>query len=298
VSGAAAIRPRRSLNDKNAVAPERTAVRTALWRALHLEVDAPPILHDDIGLKLLEPAGVWRERHDMLPGVTARSRATVVARARFIEDLVAEWAARGVTQYVLLGAGLDTFAFRRPSACAGVTVFEIDQPGPQEWKRRKLDEFGFGVPSWLKLVPVDFETSGGWKERLADAGFDARRPAVVASTGVAAFLTREALASKLAGVAALAPGTVFAMSFSLPIDRLDAGERAARQKTEEFARAAGTPWLTVLPPDEMMALARAAGFRKVRHVSAADLTALYFANRADGLRPSSGEELLVGTVEA
>ncbi len=284
------------MTDRQTLAPEKTAVRVALWRALHVQADAAPhVLEDEIGLKLLEPAGVWKERHDMLPAITARSRATVVARARFIEDLVATEAARGVRQYVLLGAGLDTFAQRHAAAGSALRVFEVDQPGPQAWKRQKLLELGFGIPEWLRLVPVDFEADGDWWGRLKDAGFDAGRPAVVASTGVAAFLTRDALLAKLRQVAALAPGSTLAMTFSLPVDRLDADERPARRMTEEFARKTGHPWLSVFAPDDIRALAREAGFKEVRHVSAADLTHRYFAGRADGLRPSSGEEILVAT---
>jgi len=282
------------MTDPHPVAAEKTAVRTALWRALHVLHDpAPHVLADEIGLKLLEPAGGWRQRHDMLPAITARSRATVVGRARFIEDLVAEEAARGVGQYVLLGAGLDTFAQRRPAGASGLRVFEVDQPGPQAWKRAKLLELGFGIPEWLRLVPVDFETGDDWLARLTEAGFDAGKPAVVASTGVAAFLTRDALLAKLRPVAALAKGTTLAMTFLLPLALLDADERDARRKTEAFARKTGNPWLSVFAPDDMRALAREAGFSDVRHVSAAELTRRYFAGRADHLRPSSGEDVLV-----
>ncbi len=279
------------------MAAEKTAVRTALWRALHVQVDpAPHVLTDEIGLKLLEPAGGWRQRHDMLPAITARSRATVVGRARFIEDLVAAEAARGVRQYVLLGAGLDTFAQRHPGGVSDVRVFEVDQPGPQAWKRQKLLECGFGIPEWLRFVPVDFEANDDWLGRLSQAGFDAAQPAVVASTGVAAFLTRDALLAKLTQVASLAKGTTLAMTFLLPIDLLDEEERAARRKTEAFARDSGNPWLSVLAPTDIERLARKAGFSGARHVSATDLTDRYFKGRADGLRPSSGEEILVATV--
>lgn len=284
------------MSDNQTVAAEKTAVRTALWRALHVQVDPPPhVLEDEIGLKLLEPAGGWRQRHDMLPAITARSRATVVARARFIEDLVTAEAARGVGQYVLLGAGLDTFAQRRRNDAPGLRVFEVDQPGPQAWKRQKLLELGFGIPEWLRLVPVNFETDEDWLARLTEAGFDAKQPAVVASTGVAAFLTRDALLAKLRQVAALSSGSTLAMTFSLPLAFVDEDERAARRKTEEFARKSGTPWLSVFAPEEMLALARDAGFQEVRHVSAAELTRRYFVGRADALRPSSGEEILVAT---
>src|SRR5262245_13775856 len=146
--------------------PDSTAVRVALWRALHLEVDPPPhVLEDEVGLKLAAPDDGWRSRGDMSP-FTKPFRASIVARARFIEDLVAQQAARSVGQYVILGAGLDTFAHRRPEVASRLLVFEVDLPGPQAWKRRRLTELGFGVPNWLRLVPVDFEAGDDWWHRL------------------------------------------------------------------------------------------------------------------------------------
>src|SRR5262245_2722570 len=187
-------------------APDSTAVRVALWRALHVEVDPlPHVLHDTHGLRLAAPEEGWRQRPDMDPVGTRLFRASIVARARFIEDLVVEAARRGVGQYVILGAGLDSFAQRRPDVAGGLTIFEVDRPGPQAWKRQRLVELGLGVPERLRLVPVDFEAGASWRERLADAGFDAARPAVVSSTGVAMYLTREANAATLREIAALAP---------------------------------------------------------------------------------------------
>src|SRR5580658_4780624 len=103
-------------------------------------------------------------------------RASVVARARFIEDLVVEQASRHLSQYVILGAGLDSFAQRRPEIASRLRVFEIDPPGPQAWKRQRLIELGFGVPEWLRFVPVDFEAGGSWREGLVTAGFDDSKP--------------------------------------------------------------------------------------------------------------------------
>ena len=204
------------MTDEEPAAPDATAVRVALWRALHVQVDPPPhVLEDEIGLQLAAPDDGWRRRPDMDPDGTRRFRASIVARARFIEDLVAEQAGRGVGQYVILGAGLDTFAQRRPEIASRLRVFEVDQPGPQAWKRQRLIELGFGVPEWLRLVPVDFEAGGSWWEQLAAAGFDPRQPAVVASTGVSMYLTKDAIAATLRQVAALARGSTLAMTFLL-----------------------------------------------------------------------------------
>lgn len=278
-------------------APESTAARVALWRALHAEADAPPhIIEDTIGLQLLAPDANWRERPDMYPQGTRGFRAGIVARARFIEDLLAEKAAQGLAQYVLLGAGLDTFAQRRPDLAARLTVYEVDQPGPQAWKRRRLMEEGYGVPAGLRLVPVDFETAGDWWARLAQAGFNAAKPALVASTGVSMYLTREAVGATLRQIAGLAPGSVLAMTFLLPVEMCDPEEQPMLRMVYERAAAAGTPFVSFFKPEEMLALARAAGFSQVEYVSTDDLTRRYFSGRGDGLKPFTGEVFLVATV--
>jgi methyltransferase (TIGR00027 family) len=277
-------------------APDSTAVRTALWRAMHVQVDPPPhVLEDEIGLQLAAPDDGWRARPDMDPAGTSGFRAAIVARARFIEGLVAEQAAHGVAQYVLLGAGLDTFAQRRPQVASRLRVFEIDQPGHQAWKRQRLIELGFGVPDWLRLVPVDFEASGSWWQQLAAAGFDPGQPAVVASTGVTMYLSKDATAATLHQLARLAPGSTVAMTFLLPSDLIDDADRSGLQASRNGARASGTPFISFYTPQEMLALAREAGFNDARHVSGASLAERYFADRTDGLRPSSGEDFLVAT---
>lgn len=282
------------MGDEQAREPESTAVRVALWRALHVEIDPPPhVLEDEIGLQMVAPDDGWRARPDMDPPGTRGFRASIVARARFIEDLVAEQGGRGVTQYILLGAGLDTFAQRRPEIASRMRVFEVDQPGPQAWKRQRLTELGFGVPDWLRLVPVNFEQNGSWWQELAVAGFDPGRPAVVASTGVSMYLSKDATAATLRQLAGLAPGSTLAMTFLLPRDLLDDADRAGLQAADQGARASGTPFVSLYAPQEMLAMAREAGFADVRHVSGASLGERYFAGRSDGLRPSSGEDFLV-----
>jgi methyltransferase (TIGR00027 family) len=284
------------VQEQEDAAPDNTAVRVALWRALHLEVDAlPHVLVDEIGLKLVAPAEGWRGRPDMSP-FTRPFRASILARARFIEDLVAEQVELGVGQYVILGAGLDTFVQRRPQLAARLVIFEIDQPGPQAWKRRRLDDLGYGVPSFLRFVPVDFEAGDAWPERLTTAGFDRARPAVVAATGVSMYLTHNAVADLLSQIATLAPGSTLAMSFMLPIEMADPQLRVGVERAAAGARANGTPFLSFFMPAQILALAREAGFRQVRHVSGAALAERYFAGRADGLcPPNNAEELLVAT---
>lgn len=282
--------------DTQAEAPDSTAERVALWRAMHVLVDPPPhVLSDEIGLRLAAPDDDWRRRPDMDPRATSGYRAAVVARARFIDDLVAEQAGRGISQYVVLGAGLDTFAQRRPEIASRLRVFEVDQPGNQAWKRRRLVELGYGIPDWLRLVPVDFEAGGSWWEQLAAAGFDPGQPAVVVSTGVTMYLTKDATAATLRQLAGLAPASTLAMTFLLPTELLEDADRPGLRAAKSGARATGTPFISFYTPSEMLALAREAGFTTAEHVPGTVLADRYFADRADGLRPSSGEDLLVAT---
>ncbi|MFJ6085984.1 class I SAM-dependent methyltransferase [Streptomyces sp. NPDC092369] len=274
---------------------EHTAVRTALWRALHVRVDAPPyVLDDELGLRLADPGDDWRDRPDMDERATRRVRASIVARARFVEDLVVERVGEGVDQYVVLGAGLDTFAQRRPEVAARMRVFEVDQPGPQAFKRRRLEALGLGVPEWLRLVPVDFE--GDWWGRLLAAGLDPGRPAVVASAGVTMYLTPEASKATFALVAGLAPGSTLVSTFLRPIEDIEPEEQPQLRAAMKGARAAGTPFRTFFRPPQILALARETGFRTARHVSAEELAERYFTGRTDGVRPSRGEELVVAGV--
>jgi methyltransferase (TIGR00027 family) len=273
--------------------PDSTAVRVALWRAMHVEVDAAPhVLEDVLGLQLAAPDSNWRDRPDMHPVGTRGFRAAIVARARFIEDLVTEQAAAGVTQYVILGAGLDTLAERRPELGARLRIFEVDQPGTQAWKRRRLVELDFGIPDWLRLVPIDFETGESWWDGLSAAGFEADLPAVVASTGVSMYLTKDATAATLRQLATVAPGSTLAMTFLLPAELVDEADRPGLEASTRGARGSGTPFISFYSPEEMLALARNAGFHEASYVSTADLIDRYFAGRTDGLRPSSGEGLM------
>jgi methyltransferase (TIGR00027 family) len=283
-------------NDSTA-ALDSTAVRVALWRAMHMQVDAPPhVFEDDVGLKLAAPDEHWRQREDMDPQFTRPFRASIVARARVVEDLVVEQADRGVKQYVILGAGLDSFAQRRPEIASRLQLFEIDQPGPQAWKHQRLVELGFGIPDWLHFVPVDFESGASWWDKLVASGFDVNKPAIVVSTGVSMYLSKDTNAATLRQIAALAPGSTFAMTFLLPLELSNPEERKGLEMADKGARTSGTPFLSFFVPSEILALAHEAGFKEARHVSANDLTRRYFAGRTDGLRPpANAEEFLIAT---
>ncbi|QDK43930.1 SAM-dependent methyltransferase [Bdellovibrio sp. ZAP7] len=279
------------------VIPDHTAVRVALWRALHVELDsAPSVVADTVGLKLIAPEDGWKNRGDMHPMGTRGYRASIVGRARLFEDIVEEKIKNGVDQYVILGAGVDTFAQRRPDLAAKVKVFEIDQPDTQAWKRERLEETGFGIAGNLVLVPVDFESGESWRKKLSQHGFNDQKPAVVASTGVSMYLTRETNKATMTEISKMAPGTTFAMTFMLPLEMLPAEERPGHERVYAAAKAAGTPFISFFKPPEAVALALEAGFKTAKHVSREEVIEKYFKGRADGLEPSPGEEFLIATV--
>lgn len=276
--------------------PDNTAVRTALWRALHVQIDGQPaILEDEVGLALVAPDPGWQDRPDMDPEFTKRLRASIVARARYIEDLILEQYREGITQYVLMGAGLDSFAERRTDIASKLQIFEIDQPDTLAWKKRRLMELGFLLPEGLHFVAVDFETTSWW-EQLLLAGFNPTRPAFVSCTGVSLYLTKAAIMDTLRQFATLATGSTLAMTFYLPLALMDDQDKPLQLIAEKGAREAGTPFVSYFSMDELLALAKDAGFKKAKTISTKDMDRRYFADRTDGLLPASGEVFLVATV--
>lgn len=286
--------------------PDSTAVTTALWRAAHLRLDAPPhVLEDEIGLRLLRDTELLASylgpgaapgpdawlRHPYMGEKFRRSRAGAVARARFVEDIVAEQVDRGGNQCVILGAGLDSFALRRLDLVRRLRVFEVDEPGTQAWKRRRLDELELTRPDTPSFVPVDFERQS-WVIEIVHAGFDRTRPAVVSSVGVTTYLSVDAIQLMLHDVARLAPGSVFVCGFALPAHLIEPDEREMRADIETRAAARGHPWVSFFSPDGIRRLAEGAGFADVSVVMADDLAGRYFAGREDGLRPNSAAYLI------
>lgn len=281
------------MNKKHQVIPDHTAVRTALWRALHKQVDSEPhIFSDELGAALVAEDS-WRQRPDMELEFSKSMRASIVGRARFIEDLVEERFHQGVRQYVILGAGLDTFAFRRSELSGRMEIFEVDQPGPQEWKRKRIEELGLVAPANLHFVPVDFEAGHSWWEELISAGFDKEKPAIIVSTGVSMYLSKEATFNTLKQIAKLAPHSTFAMTFLLSLGLLDPKERSIMEFVMKRAAESGTPFVSLFDPDEIVNLAKTAGFKKGQYVSGKDLFDRYFSGRSDGLNAGNAEAFLI-----
>ncbi|KHD87546.1 MAG: methyltransferase [Bdellovibrio sp. ArHS] len=278
---------------KNDVAPEHTAVRVALWRALHVLIDPPPhVFTDEIGARIVAEND-WGQRQDMAPDFSKSMRASIVGRARFIEDTLEELFKVGVSQYVILGAGLDTFVQRNPEMAAQMHVFEVDQPGPQVWKQERLREMGLPTPPTLHFVPVDFEAGESWWDHLLAAGFDTQKPAFIVSTGVSMYLSKETNRTTLQQLAKLAPGSTFAMTFMMALDLLPAPERNIMEFVMKKAAESQTPFLSLFTPPEILALAKDAGFKQAEYVSAQDIYLRYFSQRSDGLNAGTAEAFLL-----
>jgi methyltransferase (TIGR00027 family) len=260
--------------------PSKTALRVAIRRAAHQLVDHPCVLNDPIALRLVGP-GFDRDLERASHEVARDFRAFMATRSRFVEDQLAAAVAAGVTQYVILGAGLDTFAYRNPFA--SLHVFEVDFPATQEWKRGKLAEASIAEPANLTFVPLDFEHKA-LGEGLREAGFDAARAAFFGWLGVVPYLTLEAFRATLHAIAALPAGSAVSFDFALSAEMLSALGKVALAALSVRVAAAGEPFKLFFTPDGLESELRTAGFSRVELTGTMQLNELYFQNRQDGLK--------------
>jgi methyltransferase (TIGR00027 family) len=265
--------------------PSRTAFRVAMRRAAHQILDRPPVLDDPIAVPLLGADFAIDREREMHP-VARAFRAFMAVRSRYVEDQLAAAVAEGVAQYVVLGAGLDTFALRNPYSA--LRVFEVDFPATQEWKRALLADAAIAPPSNLTFVPLDFEhqtLAGG----LADAELDASAPAFFGWLGVVPYLTLDAFRSTVAAIAGLPKGTAVAFDYAVSPDTLSPPRRKVFDALAARVAAAGEPFKLFFTPPELNVELRSAGFQRVEQVDSDELNGRYFRGRADGLElPSPG----------
>ncbi|HXT16405.1 MAG TPA: class I SAM-dependent methyltransferase [Gemmatimonadaceae bacterium] len=258
-----------------------TARGVAVLRAAHSIVDGkPPILDDHVIGRLLGPdfERQVHERIDELQNPTARGlRSHVLLRSRYAEDCLADAVGRGVSRYVLLGAGLDTFAYRQPAWARDIEIIEVDQPASQAMKRAMLDAAGVVVPGNVRYADVDFE-----RESLAAAfarhGIDTGTPTFFSWLGVTMYLERQAIDAVLATVASFPRGSEIVLTFAQPRGADDPGARFAEQ-----AAAVGEPWVSYFTPEEMRTLLEGHGFSSVALLERDEAERRYFAGRSDGL---------------
>lgn len=268
--------------------PSRTALGAAMHRAVHQTLEGGAIFRDPYALQILDD-----EARAALPGfaadTTQRSmRLFIAARSRFSEEAMAACIARGIRQVVVLGAGLDTFALRNPYP--GVTVFEVDYPATQTWKRERLAGSGVALPASLVFAPVDFERQG-LDEGLSASGFRADEPAFFQWLGVTPYLTREAIVSTLDFVAGMA-GSEVVFEYGEPFDNYPPDMRTNLMAVAERAVARGEPWLSLFDPADMSALLQARRFAGFEDVTRAELAMRYYGDLGEGLRSGPGPHLV------
>lgn len=277
--------------------PSSTARRVAIRRAAHQLLDVPPVLVDRIALAILHPddrAGLEADPSDAESGrIAPYLRAFLAARSRIAEDELAQAHARGVRQYVLLGAGLDTFAYRNPHA--DLRVFEVDHPATQAWKRERLAEAGIAIPAGTAFVPVDFERDR-LSEALAAAGFRAHEPAFFGWLGVTMYLTDPAFEATLAFIASTAAGGGVVFDYALSPSQHNVIQSLVYEHMARRVSGAGEPWTLAFVPSELVARMIVSGFSQVQDLGEKSINDRFFEKRKDGLRVGSLARILVARV--
>src|SRR5580698_377592 len=258
----------------------RTALGVANRRAVHQLLDRPPVLNDPVAVPILGPS--FEIDHERQNHPAARAfRAFMAARSRYVEDNLATAVASGVGQYVVLGAGLNTFAYRNPFA--QLRVFEVDFPATQEWKRGLLHAASIPEPPNLTYIPLDFEHRT-LNEGLAEAGFNTQRPAFFGWLGVVPYLTLSAFRSTIDLVAAMPAGSGITFDYALSAEELSPARQRAHAILTARVAAVGEPFHLFFRSEQLDNELRSAGFQRIEQLDTIDVNALYFNGRDDGLQ--------------
>jgi methyltransferase (TIGR00027 family) len=266
--------------------PSKTALRVAMHRAAHQVFDHPTVLDDPLALAIIGPkaAAELRSAETRYGEQLARNlRAFIAVRSRYAEDELAAAVARGVKQCVILGAGLDTFAYRNPYPESVLRVFEVDYPATQEWKRQQLIAESISIPESVTFAPVDFERET-LSEGLQSAGFDPAVATFFSWLGVTMYLTEDAVMSTFSFIGSTPAGGGVVFDYTVSPVSLNATARTAFDAISRRVAAAGEPFRTFFDPAALSERLRQIGFRAVEDLGAEEVNSRYFKDRADGLR--------------
>lgn len=271
--------------------PSQTAQRVAERRAMHQLLDRPKVFDDPLAVAVVGDAGedIYAEHP-----FSRALRAFLAARSRYAEDQLAKAVQRGVKQYVVLGAGLDTFAYRNPFA--ELHVFEVDHAATQEWKRGQLHAAGIEVPKEMTFATVDFERQS-LDEGLAASGFDRERPAFFSWLGVTPYLTRAAFDATAGFIAKLPAGTGVVFDYALERRLLSTTQRIAMDAIAARVAQAGEPFQLFFDPAALAADLARMGFCEIEDLAKDAINTQYFAGRSDGLAVGGGGRLLCAWVK-
>ncbi len=275
-----------------------TALRVAQLRAVHQLLDGEPkILHDPVSVRLF--ADEIKERVKTESGKinepwVSGLRSHVLLRSRYAEDRLAAAYERGVRQYVLLGAGYDTFAYRQPPWAKDLRVFEVDHPASQREKQKRLQAAGIEIPSNLEFVSIDFEHVS-LRDGLAASTLDFDQPAFFSCLGVLVYLTAEAADAVFSCVAAFPESSEIVFTYSAPSSSLTPEQAARRAHIGEVTDSMGEPWRTFFEPEALVQKLERLGFG-ITFLKAVDAEAKYFQGRRDGLRAPKREPIVSAIV--
>ena len=292
-----AIEPMQDANSVPDGLPKPSALRVAIIRAAHQLLDRPLVFEDSLALRILGSEEAERLHRDPFrynaPALLSL-RASLVVRSRLAEDEWARARMRGVRQYVILGAGLDTFAYRdQPND--GSRIYEVDLPSMQRWKRERLRTTGIREPASVTFVPTDFESST-LADALANAGFYRNEPAFFAWLGVTMYLEQSAFLSTIQFIGSLAAGSGVVFDYAISPELLSARERRGREIFASRGAEYGEPWKLFFAPSDLAQTLHSIGFNEVQDFGPDALQERYLAGRTDGLRKSGGSHLVYAKV--
>ncbi len=267
--------------------PSLTAHKVAMMRAAHQILDNPTVFEDPIALRIVGSEGasaIRSEKRRYNTRLHSHLRAIVVARSRFVEDELFQAIKRGVRQYVILGAGLDTFAYRNPYSDCGLKVFEVDFPATQEWKRRQLNEAKITIPDSLIFVPMDFETQI-LADRLAEVGFKADKPSFFSWLGVTMYLTRETVMETMKSIILSASsGSTIAFDYVIVPSSQSFLRRLVFRLLARRLAAVGEPWQSFFDPESLISDLKAIGFTQADDFGPQEINLRFFNDRTDKLK--------------
>ena len=272
----------------------RTATLAAGIRAHHRRWHRDPILDDAYAVQLVSP--FWRQvaHNRLLNWIVVHKllgpfhpiHTENILRARYAEDRLAEAIGTGVGQYVILGAGLDTYALRHPELVDRVRIFEVDQPGMQALKKERVRRVHGGLPAHLTFVPVDFEIDR-LDEALAGAGFDPRTPAFFSWLGTTYYLTRPAIRETLDSIAAAAaPDSRLVLDFLLARHLIPMDGLPLADKLEKLVKRLGEPMVSEFIPKELDGELARVGFAPLDKVPPEEQAGRYLQDRSDMAAPA------------
>lgn len=260
------------------------AYKVALMRAAHQVIDDPKIFEDPIALSIIGTQGksaILSEKKKFKKKLSGYLRAIVVARSRFVEDELSQAIKQGVRQYVILGAGLDTFAYRNPYSDYSLKVFEVDHPATQAWKRQQLNEAKIPIPDSLTFAPVDFENQT-LAEGLRNAGFRTDEPSFFSWLGVTMYLTPETVMTTLKYISSSTPpGSGIVFDYVIPPSSQSLIRRLVFNLLAYRLAFAGEPWKSFFEPGSLIANLKTIGFTQIEDNGPKEINSRFFSNRAD-----------------